>query len=124
MDLLEYDLQNHHNNKRILGDKVAQILQQNTNLSDEISKAYQTLLEKLKKGPHHGLGHQDGGHIHVPQTQQGGSKIHQHKRFLLVGRTLFQKEGVKMTTKAKLKIQKVKVRAKAKTHKEKVKTRR
>jgi hypothetical protein len=48
-DLLEYDIQNHHNHNRILGDKVAQILQQNTNLSDEISKAYQTPSEKLKK---------------------------------------------------------------------------
>ena len=50
-DLLEYDIQNHHHNNRILGDKVAQILQQNTNLSDEISKAYQTPSEKLKKDP-------------------------------------------------------------------------
>jgi hypothetical protein len=50
-DLLEYDAQNHHNNNRILGDKVAQVLQQNMHLSDEISDAYQTPSEKLKKDP-------------------------------------------------------------------------
>jgi hypothetical protein len=50
-DLLDYDVRNHHNQNRILGDKVAQVLQQNTNLSDEISKAYQTPSEKLKRDP-------------------------------------------------------------------------
>jgi hypothetical protein len=48
-DLLDYDVQNHHNKNRILGDKVVQVLQQNTHLADEISKAYQTPSEKLKK---------------------------------------------------------------------------
>jgi hypothetical protein len=51
MDLLEYDVQNNHNKNKILGDKVVQVLQQNTNQSDEISKAYQTPSEKLKKDP-------------------------------------------------------------------------
>jgi len=82
-------------------------------------------VRETQEGPHHGLGHKDGGHVHVYQAQQRSSKIHQHGRFLLVGRTLFQKEGVKMTTKAKVKILKVKVKvkvkAKAKIQKEKVK---
>jgi hypothetical protein len=50
-DLLTYDIQKQHNKNKILGDKVAQVLQQNTNFSDEISKAYQTPSEKLKKDP-------------------------------------------------------------------------
>jgi hypothetical protein len=50
-DLLEYDVQNKHNQNRILGEKVAQVLQQNTQLSDQISKEYRTPSEKLKKDP-------------------------------------------------------------------------
>ncbi len=50
-DLLDYDVRNHHNKNWILGDKVAQVLQQNTHLADEISEAYQTPSEKLKKDP-------------------------------------------------------------------------
>jgi hypothetical protein len=50
-DLLKYDVQNHHNQNRILGNKVVQVLQQNTQLADEISEAYQTPSEKLKKDP-------------------------------------------------------------------------
>jgi hypothetical protein len=50
-DLLKYDVQEKHNKNKILGDKVAQVLQQNTNLSDEISEAYRTPSEKLKKDP-------------------------------------------------------------------------
>ncbi len=48
-ELLEYDVQNKHNRNRILGEKVAQVLQQNTQLSDKISEEYRTLSEKLKK---------------------------------------------------------------------------
>jgi hypothetical protein len=50
-DLLEYDVKTHHNQNRILGNKVAQILKQNTQLADEISQAYRTPSEKLKKDP-------------------------------------------------------------------------
>ena len=49
--LLNYDVQNKHNKNKILGDKVAQVLQQNTNLSDKISEAYRTPSEKLRKDP-------------------------------------------------------------------------
>jgi hypothetical protein len=48
-DLLEYEVQKKHNKNKILGDKVAQILQQNTNLSDKIAEEHRTPSEKLKK---------------------------------------------------------------------------
>jgi len=50
-ELLNYEVQKKHNRNKILGDKVAQILQQNTDLSDKIAKEYQTPSEKLKKDP-------------------------------------------------------------------------
>jgi hypothetical protein len=50
-ELLEYEVRNNHNKNRILGDKVARILQQNTNLSDKIAEEYRTLSEKLKGDP-------------------------------------------------------------------------
>jgi hypothetical protein len=50
-DLLKYDVQSRHNHNRFLGNKVAQVLQQNTHLSDEISEAYRTPSEKLKRDP-------------------------------------------------------------------------
>jgi hypothetical protein len=36
MDLLEFDVKTHHNQNQIIGDKVALILKQNTQLADEI----------------------------------------------------------------------------------------
>ncbi len=50
-DLLKYEVKNKHNQNKILGDKVAQILHQNTDLSDKIAEEYQTPSEKLKKDP-------------------------------------------------------------------------
>jgi hypothetical protein len=50
-ELLEYDVQNKCNKNKILGDKVAQVLQQNTNLSDKIAEEYCTPSEKLKGDP-------------------------------------------------------------------------
>ncbi len=50
-DLLEYDARKRYNQNKILGDKVAQILHQNTDLSDKIAEEYQTPSEKLKKDP-------------------------------------------------------------------------
>jgi hypothetical protein len=50
-ELLNYEAQKKHHKNKILGDKVAQILKQNTDLSDKIAKKYQTLSEKLKKDP-------------------------------------------------------------------------
>ncbi len=50
-ELLEYEVKNKHNKNKILGEKVAQILKQNTDLSDKIAEEYQTPSEKLKKDP-------------------------------------------------------------------------
>jgi hypothetical protein len=50
-DLLEYEVKKKHNQNKIVGDKVAQILKQNTDLSDKIAEEYQTPSEKLKKDP-------------------------------------------------------------------------
>jgi hypothetical protein len=50
-ELLNYEVQTKNNKNKILGDKVAQILKQNTDLSDEITEEYQTPSEKLKKDP-------------------------------------------------------------------------
>jgi hypothetical protein len=50
-DLLEHEVRNKHNHNKILGDKVAQIIHQNTYLSDKIAEEYQTPSEKLKKDP-------------------------------------------------------------------------
>jgi hypothetical protein len=50
-DLLEYEVHNKHSQNKILGEKVAQILHQNTDLSGKIAEEYQTPSEKLKKDP-------------------------------------------------------------------------
>jgi hypothetical protein len=50
-ELLNYEIQTKHNKNKILGDKVEQILKQNTDLSDKIAEEYQTPSEKLKKDP-------------------------------------------------------------------------
>jgi hypothetical protein len=50
-DLLEDEVRNKHSQNKILGEKIAKILHQNTDLSDEITKDYQTPSEKLKKDP-------------------------------------------------------------------------
>ena len=51
MKLLNYEVQKKHSKNKILGDKVAQILRQNTDLSNKIAEEYQTPSEKLKKDP-------------------------------------------------------------------------
>jgi hypothetical protein len=50
-DLLEYDVQNKHNQNRILGEKVAQVLQQNSQLADKISEAYQRRRRSSRRTP-------------------------------------------------------------------------
>jgi hypothetical protein len=50
-DLLLYDVQKKQDKNQILGDKVVQVLQQNTQLAQEISRTYETPSEKLKKDP-------------------------------------------------------------------------
>jgi hypothetical protein len=50
-DLLLYDVQNKHNQNKILGDKVMQVVRQNIQLAQQASSAYETPSEKLKKDP-------------------------------------------------------------------------
>jgi hypothetical protein len=50
-ELLNYEVQAKHNQNKILGKQVEQILKQNTDLSDKIAEEYQTPSEKLKKDP-------------------------------------------------------------------------
>ena len=64
-DLLEYEVRNRHNKNKILGDKVAQILHQNTNLLDRIAEENQTPSEKLKKDPIMALVTKNRGHVYV-----------------------------------------------------------
>ncbi len=54
-DLLLYDVQNKHQQNKSLGDKVAQVVRQNTQLAQQISSAYETPSEKHKKDPIMGL---------------------------------------------------------------------
>jgi hypothetical protein len=49
MELLNYEAQKKHHKNRLLGDTVAQILKQNTDLSDKLTEVYQATSEKLKK---------------------------------------------------------------------------
>jgi hypothetical protein len=117
-DLLDYDVWNHHNKNQILGDKVAQVLQQNTQLSDQISEAYQTLSEKLKKDPMMALVTKTVATYMFIKHNNGGKREPRMEDF--------QKEGV-MTVKAEMKAEpkkvKAKVKAKAKIKKEKIKAR-
>jgi hypothetical protein len=46
-ELLEYKVQNKHHRNKILGDKVAKVFQQNTNLSDTINEENRLYLSKL-----------------------------------------------------------------------------
>jgi len=50
-ELLNYEVQRKHHRNKILGDRVAKILQRNTDLSDQITEKFQTPSEKLKKDP-------------------------------------------------------------------------
>jgi hypothetical protein len=48
---LEYEARQKHSQNKILGEKIARILHQNTDFSDEIAADSQTPSEKLKKDP-------------------------------------------------------------------------
>jgi len=50
-DLLDYEARKKHSQNKILGEKIAKILHQNTDFSDEIAANNQTPSEKLKKDP-------------------------------------------------------------------------
>jgi hypothetical protein len=49
MELLNFEAQKKHHTNKILGDTVAQILKQNTNLSNKIAEEYQAPSQKLQK---------------------------------------------------------------------------
>ena len=49
MELLNYEAQKEHHKNKLLGDTVARILKQNTDLSDKITEVYQATSAKLKK---------------------------------------------------------------------------
>jgi hypothetical protein len=48
---LDYEARKKHSQNKILGEKIAQILHQNTDFADEIAASSQTPSEKLKKDP-------------------------------------------------------------------------
>jgi len=50
-DLLDYEARKKHSQNKILGEKIAKILHQNTDFSDEIAATSQTPTEKLKNDP-------------------------------------------------------------------------
>ena len=50
-DLLEYEVRQKHNQNKILGEKIAKILHQNTDFANEIAAENQTPSEKLKNDP-------------------------------------------------------------------------
>ena len=50
-DLLDYEARKKHSQNKILGEKIAKILHQNTDFSDEIAANNQTPSEKFKKDP-------------------------------------------------------------------------
>jgi hypothetical protein len=50
-DLLEYEVRQKHSQNKILGEKIAKILHQNTDFANEIAAKNQTPSEKLKNDP-------------------------------------------------------------------------
>jgi hypothetical protein len=54
-DLLLYDVQAHQEKNKILGEKVAKVVEQNLHLAQQASRAYETPSERLKKDPIMGL---------------------------------------------------------------------
>ncbi len=99
-ELLNYEVQKkHHTNKilgdnKIMGDKVAQILKQNTDLSDKIAEEHQTPSEKLKKDPIMALVTRTVSTYMLLQHNRNGKPNPQTEDFSW-GRTILQKEGVK-----------------------------
>jgi len=80
-ELLNYEAQKKHHKNKILGDKVAQILKQNTDLSDKIAEEYQTPSEKLKKDPIMALVTKTVSTYMLLQHNRNGKSDHQAKDF-------------------------------------------
>ena len=81
MKLLNYEVQKKHSKNKILGDKVAQILRQNTDLSNKIAEEYQTPSEKLKKDPIMALVTRTVSTYMLLQHNCNGKSDHQTKDF-------------------------------------------
>ncbi len=90
--LLEFDVRTHHNQNRILGNKVAQILKQNTQLADEISEAYQTPSENLKKDPIMALVTKTVATYMFIKHNNGGKRDHETEIFISWGEPFFKKK--------------------------------
>jgi hypothetical protein len=101
-DLLLYDVQNKHNRNKILGDKVAQVVRQNTHLAQEISRTYETPSEKLKKDPIMGLVTKTVARYMFLRHTNGQKQNNNPgaEDFTSWGGTIFQKEGVRVIMKA------------------------
>ncbi len=54
-DLLLYNVQARQEKNKILGEKVAKVVEQNLHLAQQASRAYETPSERLKKDPIMGL---------------------------------------------------------------------
>jgi hypothetical protein len=80
-ELLNYEAQKKHHKNKILGDKVAQILKQNTDLSDKIAEEYQTPSEKLKRDPIMALVTKTVATYMLLQHNCNGKSGHQTKDF-------------------------------------------
>jgi hypothetical protein len=91
-DLLEYDVQNKHNKNKILGDKVARILQQNTNLSDKIAEEYRMPSEKLKSNPIMALVTKTVATYMFIKHNNGGQKNPEKEDFSSWGEPFFKKK--------------------------------
>ena len=100
-DLLKYDVQNRQNKNPILGNKVAQVLQQNTQLSDEISDAYQTPSEKLKKDPIMALVTKTVAMYKFIKHNNGAQKSTNTEDFSSLGEPFFKKKEWRWQQKQK-----------------------
>jgi hypothetical protein len=96
-ELLNYEAQKKHQQNKILGDKVAQILKQNTDLSDKIAEEFQTPSEKLKKDPIMALVTKTVSTYMFLRHNRNGKTKTQTEDFSW-GEPFFQKEGVKAKT--------------------------
>ncbi len=91
-ELLNYQVQNKHSKNKILGDKVAQILRQNTDLSDKIAEEYQTPSEKLKKDPIMALVTRTVSTYMLLQHNRNGKTHPQTDNFSSWGKPIFKKK--------------------------------
>jgi hypothetical protein len=95
-DLLEYEVRKKHSQNKILGEKIANILHQNTDFSDEIAADYQTPSKKLKKDPKMALVTKTISTYMLVKHSKNAKQISQEENLSPWGGAIFQKEGVKV----------------------------